>query len=136
MIKKLFFLLIIIFSVTSVVCAEGLTPKIKKTRLVEKGKEYQNVLHHGLDGALTIYKNYVSGVIGSRCKMVPTCSSYSRDALNKHGVIIGFVLTFDRLMREGDEYRYSSVIYNSDKKLVTYDPVEGNTFWWEKRGHL
>ena len=63
--------------------------------------------------------------------MHPSCSAYSREALEKHGSLIGWVMTFDRLMRCGrDEGTLSPrILVNGQLKVL--DPVENNDFWWQ-----
>ena len=79
---------------------------------------------------VSIFKNHISAVDGDRCPSLPTCSSYSVQAFKKHGFFIGWMMTFDRLLRCGrDELRLSpGVMENGEIKC--YDPLENNDFWW------
>lgn len=64
--------------------------------------------------------------------MYPSCSDYSRQAIEKYGSIIGAMVVADRLMRCGrDELNLARMIYVNGK-LRFYDPLENNTFWWDK----
>jgi putative membrane protein insertion efficiency factor len=45
------------------------------------------------------YKYFISPLLGSNCRFYPSCSSYSLDALQRHGVIIGIYLTVRRLLK-------------------------------------
>jgi len=83
-------------------------------------------------GVLRFFQEYISPVDGDRCPCYPTCSQYSAEAIRKHGVWIGLVLTFDRLIHESDEIRQAPVvkIYGSYRY---YDPVENNDFWWNNK---
>lgn len=45
------------------------------------------------------YRKFISPYISNRCKYYPTCSSYSLECLEKHGLIKGFLLTLWRLVR-------------------------------------
>ena len=77
------------------------------------------------------YRKYISTVIGSCCPMYPTCSKYCIDALKKHGSVVGYIMTCDRLMRCGrDEVRLSPPVRINGKRRC-YDPVRNNDFWWE-----
>jgi putative membrane protein insertion efficiency factor len=77
------------------------------------------------------YRKYISTVVGSRCSMYPTCSKYCIDALKKHGSVVGYIMTCDRLMRCGrDEVRLSPPVWINGK-MRCYDPVRNNDFWWE-----
>jgi hypothetical protein len=71
----------------------------------------------------------VSAVDGDRCQMFPTCSAYSIQAFKKHGFLIGFIMTFDRLIHENDELLLSTRIKTGSLRRV-YDPVSNNDFWW------
>jgi hypothetical protein len=64
--------------------------------------------------------------------MHPSDSEYSLQSFEKHGMIIGWIMTLDRLMRCGrDETKLSPrVLVNG--KWRYYDPVEKNDFWWHR----
>jgi len=89
-------------------------------------------LRYSLSSAVHFYQYAVSPVIGSRCSMYPSCSSYSLLVLKKHGGLIGFAMTVDRLMHEADELRSGPLIEDNGRYLV-YDPVENNDFWWSRK---
>lgn len=82
-------------------------------------------------GVLRFFQEYISPVDGDRCPCYPTCSQYSVEAIRKHGVWIGMVMTFDRLIHESSEIRQAPLVkvYGSYRY---YDPVENNDFWWDK----
>lgn len=62
--------------------------------------------------------------------MYPSDSEYSIQAIEKHGMFMGWIMSIDRLMRCGrDETRLAPAILVHGRKK-TYDPVEGNDFWW------
>jgi hypothetical protein len=64
--------------------------------------------------------------------MYPSCSNYSKQAIQKHGMIIGWMMTTDRLLRCGrDEMKLSPQIFISGR-LNYYDPVEINDYWWNE----
>lgn len=50
-------------------------------------------------GALRFYKGFISPLLPNACRFLPTCSAYSMDAFQGHGVGKGFVLTAWRLLR-------------------------------------
>jgi putative membrane protein insertion efficiency factor len=81
--------------------------------------------------AITFYQQYISPVIGDRCQMYPSCSSYAVEAIRKHGCLIGSVMTSDRLIHEASETDYAPVI-EKEGDYGYYDPVSGNDFWWYK----
>ncbi len=77
--------------------------------------------------------NHLSAVRYGECPMYPSDSEYSLQSIQKHGMLIGWVMTMDRLMRDGrDETRLSPKIL-TDSKWKTYDPVEKNDFWWSDK---
>jgi putative component of membrane protein insertase Oxa1/YidC/SpoIIIJ protein YidD len=80
---------------------------------------------------IKFFRQYLSGADGDRCSMYPSCSRCALDAVKKHGGIIGWIMTCDRLMRCGrDEVNHSPFIRHRHR-MFTYDPVENNDFWWE-----
>jgi putative component of membrane protein insertase Oxa1/YidC/SpoIIIJ protein YidD len=77
-----------------------------------------------------LFQQFISGADGDRCPMVPSCSAYCVHATKKHGPIIGFVMTCDRLLRCGrDEVRLSPPIVHGDA-VYSHDSVDNNDFWW------
>ena len=73
----------------------------------------------------------ISGADGHRCPMYPSCSAYARDAVKKHGPLLGWIMTSDRLVRCGrDELKLGPAIRVNGSNQ-TYDPVENNDFWWK-----
>ena len=79
---------------------------------------------------LDFYQNHISVVDGNRCPMYPSCSSYASRAFEKHGPVLGWIMSCDRLVRCGrDEADVSGKIIVNSQKLI-HDPVEANDFWW------
>lgn len=65
--------------------------------------------------------------------MYPSCSEYSKQALEKYGFFVGAMIAADRLMRcGGDEMKLVPRIL-VDGKWKYYDPLEQNTSWWAER---
>ena len=48
---------------------------------------------------IKFYKYFISPLLGSNCRFYPSCSSYSLEALQRHGAIIGGYLTLKRLLK-------------------------------------
>jgi putative membrane protein insertion efficiency factor len=48
---------------------------------------------------IKLYKYFISPLLGSNCRFYPSCSSYSLEALQRHGVLIGSYLTLKRLLK-------------------------------------
>ena len=82
---------------------------------------------------IKFYKKYISSLDGNRCSMYPSCSKYASTAFKKHGFLIGWIMTCDRLIRcGGDEVLTSKQISVNNKKIYI-DPVNANDFWWFKK---
>lgn len=72
------------------------------------------------------YDTFVSPIDGERCRMSPSCSHYSRQAIKKRGWLKGILMTLDRLQRCG----YDLIDYPrryDDGIERFYDPVEPDT---------
>jgi hypothetical protein len=79
-------------------------------------------------GLLEIYRRVISPVDGDRCDMAPTCSLYAQQAFQEHGVVLGFLLTADRLLHEADERpRVRTYVLGGQKYYV--DPLAANVYW-------
>lgn len=83
-----------------------------------------------LASPLTLYQSTISKADGQRCPMYPSCSHYATQAIKRHGKILGWLLTADRLLRCGrdETRRVPKVMVNGNQRA--YDPLEANTFWW------
>lgn len=45
------------------------------------------------------YQIAISPLLGGNCRFYPTCSAYSHEAFEKHGILKGFYLSLRRLLR-------------------------------------
>jgi hypothetical protein len=106
---------------------------LKGTTRIEKGdsKASKDVVKKVFSAPIMFWRKIMSRHWGNRCSHYPSCSKYSLLAIEKHGPVIGFVMTFDRLQHESNEARYSPIIQINGIRKV-YDPVENNDFWWYK----
>lgn len=50
-------------------------------------------------GLIKLYKWVLSPLLPNSCRYYPTCSSYSIEALKKHGLLKGSWLSFKRIIR-------------------------------------
>nr|HID58322.1 membrane protein insertion efficiency factor YidD [Desulfobacterales bacterium] len=83
-----------------------------------------------------IFSEYISPIDGRRCSMYPTCSRYSMQCFERHGFLMGWIMTCDRLLRcGGDEIRRVPILYRKGG-VRFYDPVENNDFWWYRPQEL
>ena len=81
---------------------------------------------------LTFFQEAISPVDGDRCPSYPTCAAYSRQAYQKHGALLGTLMTVDRLIHEASESRFSPMVEVHGVRRI-YDPVSANEFWTEGR---
>lgn len=79
-------------------------------------------------GALDWYRTVLSPLDGKRCDMAPTCSLYAQQAFREEGPLLGFILTADRLLHEGDE-RPRTTYYVLRGQRFYRDPLSANTYW-------
>ncbi|MFH1077289.1 MAG: membrane protein insertion efficiency factor YidD [Pseudomonadota bacterium] len=78
---------------------------------------------------VVFYRDIISPVDGDRCPMYPTCSQYSVECLKKHGLIVGMIMTCDRLIHEANEIDLAPLI-EVNGLYRCYDPTKWNDFWW------
>lgn len=48
---------------------------------------------------ITFYQRLLSPLIRSRCRFYPSCSSYARETMERHGLFFGIFYTIKRLLR-------------------------------------
>tara|TARA_Y100001980_G_C14554112_1_gene340261 strand:+ start:220 stop:429 length:210 start_codon:yes stop_codon:yes gene_type:complete len=48
---------------------------------------------------IKIYQLLLSPLVGKSCRFEPTCSSYSIESINKHGVLKGISLSLKRILK-------------------------------------
>ena len=48
---------------------------------------------------IKIYQNFISPLLGSKCRIMPSCSEYFIEALKSHGLIVGFNLGIKRIIK-------------------------------------
>ena len=83
---------------------------------------------------LTFFSKVISPVDGDRCPSYHTCAVYSKQAYQKHGAVLGTLMTVDRLLHEADESHFSPIV-EVDGVRRLYDPVSANEFWKRDRSH-
>jgi hypothetical protein len=77
---------------------------------------------------LNFFSKVISPVDGDRCPSYPTCAAYSKEAYQKHGALVGTLMTVDRLFHEADEPRFSPTVQVHGVGRI-YDPVSANELW-------
>ena len=48
---------------------------------------------------IEIYQKNISPLLGKKCKFYPTCSEYTKQAVEKYGVVIGLYKGIKRILR-------------------------------------
>ena len=82
-------------------------------------------------GALAAWHHVLTRGDGPRSVMYPTASGFLGQAVAKHGMLIGIMMTTDRLLHEWDEQQRAPHIVKYGIQR-SYDPVEANDFWWAR----
>ena len=94
----------------------------------------QNILVKGVLLPLSFYAKILSRVDGDRCPSYPTCSLYARQAVDRHGALVGLWMTVDRLIHERTDIARSGpegrVVRFKDGRVRLLDALDGNDFWW------
>lgn len=65
------------------------------------GQEHRRLSAAGwlLVGLITVYRRFVSPLLGARCRFYPSCSAYALEAVQLHGAAKGSWLAVRRLSR-------------------------------------
>lgn len=48
---------------------------------------------------ISIYRKFISPLLGAHCRFYPTCSEYSYEAFKKYGFFKGLSLSFKRIIK-------------------------------------
>jgi len=118
----------------------GVMPVIDEKPLARSGQKGKAT--RVPQAGIRFYQKFISPVTGDRCRMQPSCSSFSYRAYAQYGVFVGTLMTVDRLLHERDEYRVSPVVCGKKDiegnclELLTFDPPENNVFWWKNENRL
>ena len=81
---------------------------------------------------LSFYQTTIGPVNSGRCPLYPTCSQYSKEAIHRHGPVVGVVMTADRLIHELEEQKYAP-LEKVGNRYRYLDPVRDNDFWWSAK---
>lgn len=50
-------------------------------------------------GLIVGYQRFISPALPSSCRFYPSCSEYAREAVSRHGVLRGGILSIRRILR-------------------------------------
>ena len=122
-------LLFLICGFCGAVYAEPFKGPWKERGTPPSPSEQEHKTFSPLGTLVQFHRNYLSPIDGKECPMYPSCSEYSLLCLKKHGAFVGWMMSCDRLLHEGNEMRQAPLIYvNGEARF--HDPVENNDFWW------
>ena len=48
---------------------------------------------------IKFYNFFISPLLGTRCRFLPTCSEYCKESLKKHGLVKGGIYSLKRIIR-------------------------------------
>ncbi len=63
------------------------------------------------------------------CTFHPTCSTYTKNAIVKHGAIVGLIMGAERIMRYHHDFSLYE-LFPLEKVYKLYDPINLNDFWF------
>jgi len=74
------------------------------------------------------YQHVIGKMDGRSCPSYPVCSLYAKQAMTRHGLLMGSWLTLDRLIHESDDLQHARWV-RINGRLHSYDPLRRNDFW-------
>lgn len=86
-----------------------------------------------VDAPIRFFQEIISPVDGPRCHSYPTCSTYARQSVAAHGAFMGWIMTCDRLMRDGRDDNHLLPRIRVGSHDYADDPVSANDFWWYRK---
>lgn len=48
---------------------------------------------------IEFYQKHISGILGKKCRFYPTCSEYTKQAIDKYGIMIGSFKGIKRILK-------------------------------------
>ncbi|MEI7488332.1 MAG: membrane protein insertion efficiency factor YidD [Chryseobacterium sp.] len=98
---------------------------VKQKTINLKSTKSCNTLLFGQFGEALIcfHQRIISPADGPRSHFIPSSSQYTLDAIRKYGFFTGVSMGCDRLMRENNDPWVYRLTYNTQGKVMKYDPV-------------
>lgn len=85
-------------------------------------RDVQTVPVHLSSALIHFYKSTISPAGSPDCKFHPSCSIYSKEAIEEHGFAQGWAMSFDRMTRCNNEmWLYPEILIEDEIKK--FDPV-------------
>lgn len=130
-IKYSFISLVFILTVKSACSGQGLsdTTLFKSLFIPEKNKKENSTFLKSSDSELKIifsatfffYKEFISSQDVDACVFTPSCSTYTMEAVQRKGILIGMLAGFDRAMRCHNNIKNGEYPFNQ-RTLKYEDP--------------
>ncbi len=97
----------------------------QKGVLIQK-ETHGNYFRSTITPLFLIYDKFISPIDNRKCIFTPTCSAYSRQAIQKYGFFQGYVLTFARITRCNPSVFIKNRYPRSKEKNIwkAYDPIK------------
>lgn len=77
---------------------------------------------------LRFYQQVIGQLDGRSCPSWPVCSHYAREAVARHGWLLGSWMALDRIIHESDDLHGGPTILVAGERRL-YDPLDRNDFW-------
>lgn len=79
-------------------------------------------------GLLAFYRTVISPVNGNNSDLAPVHSLYAVQAIKEHGMLLGTLLTTERLIHEPNEIPLAPA-FTEDGRVFHHDPLIWNVYW-------
>ena len=115
--------------------SDGVSPAPRWVAAWVLGAHQQKSSSFGAAAVLTgFYRTQISPAIGSRCPMHPNCSTYFRQASDRHGFWTAVPMIGDRFVREPHHYKHRIRPVNVRGLEKSFDPLEYHDYWFHENG--
>lgn len=91
-------------------------------RYMQQSPKPKNELEFLMASGFNIYKTFISSQDNPSCVFYPSCSEYTVQSLQRYGLFLGTLMSFDRLSRCHRLIKPDQYYFNPSKQRF-YDPV-------------